>query len=108
MIHSSPLLSSMAASVDRERHREAEMWRKSRLVAPRVEQRTGMRSRVLAMAGMPRSNSIVSFLFTVRAAFVQSGGIGLTVRQLISQARRPAVPQADHTVNANSVATAQL
>jgi predicted oxidoreductase len=108
MMHRSPLLSSMAASVDRERHREAEMRRRSRLVSPHGEQVNGMRSRVLDMASMPRSISIVSFMFKVRAAFVQSGGIGLTVRQRSRQARRPGVPQADRTVNANSVATAQL
>jgi hypothetical protein len=108
MIHRSPLLSSMAAGVDRERHREAEMRRRSRLVAPHGERLTDMRFRVLDKVGMPRSISIVSFMFRLRAAFLPSGDIGLTVRQRRRQAWRQAVPQADCTMTANSVATAQL
>jgi hypothetical protein len=66
MISSSPVLSSMAASVDRESHRKAEMQRRSRLVAPHEERRTDTHCRLLDGSEIQRSIKVMSFMVKVR------------------------------------------
>lgn len=63
-VHSSPLMSLMAASVDRERHREAEMRRRLRLAAPHEEHWTGPRRRSV-VPGKLRSLGIMSSMSRV-------------------------------------------
>lgn len=66
MTHGSPLLSSIAASVDRERRRETEMWRRSRGAAPHGKQVTDLRSRLVDAPGGPQSLSLVSCVVKAR------------------------------------------